>query len=132
MNIGEAAQSTGVSAKMIRHYERIGLIEPAGRTASGYRIYGEDDLHALRFIRRARQLGFSLEETQRLLLLWKDRSRASAEVKRLALRHLRDIEERIAELEGVSATLRDLLGHCRGDRGPACPIIEELAAPTPA
>lgn len=127
MNIGEAAKKSGVSAKMIRHYESIGLIRPAGRTEAGYRVYGERDLHELRFIRRARDLGFSLDETSQLLGLWRDRSRASAEVKRLAMARVAELEAKIAELERMRGALRHLAESCHGDRRPDCPILDELA-----
>ena len=126
MNIGQAAQATGISAKMIRYYESIGLIVPAGRTASGYRIYTEQDLHTLRFVRRARGLGFSVEQMHELLALWRDRKRASAEVKRVALQHVEELERKAAELQQMADTLKHLARHCHGDDRPECPIIEEL------
>ncbi|WP_459614200.1 Cu(I)-responsive transcriptional regulator [Bordetella sp. 2513F-2] len=126
MNIGEAARATGISAKMIRYYETIGLIEPPRRTDAGYRVYGENDLHALRFLRRARDLGFSVAEMQELLTLWRDRDRASADVKRIALAHVAGLERKAAELQQMAATLRHLARHCHGDDRPDCPIIEEL------
>lgn len=127
MNIGEAARASGVSAKMIRYYESIGLIEPAGRTAANYRSYGARDVHALRFVRRARGLGFSLAETQALLGLWRDRDRASGEVKAIALAHVRDLEAKIAELQGMARTLKTLAQCCHGDARPDCPILDDLA-----
>ena len=127
MNIGEAAKASGVSAKMIRYYEGIGLIAPAERTEAGYRSYRPSDVETLRFIRRARDLGFSVEEMTTLLALWRDRSRESAEVKRIALGHVADIERRIRELEGMARTLRHLAGHCHGDHRPDCPILDDLA-----
>ena len=126
MNIGQAAQATGISAKMIRYYESIGLIVPAGRTASGYRIYTEQDLHTLRFVRRARGLGFSVEQMHELLALWRDRKRASAEVKRVALQHVEELERKAADLQQMADTLKHLARHCHGDDRPECPIIEEL------
>src|SRR5690606_17233078 len=99
MNIGQASDASGVSAKMIRYYEQIGLIRPMGRTGNNYRVYGEDEVHVLRFIRRARNLGFSLEETQRLLKLWQDKDRTSAAVKEVAETHIGDLERRIAEMQ---------------------------------
>lgn len=128
MNIGEASARTGVSAKMIRYYESIGLIAPASRTAAQYRVYAEDDIHTLRFIRRARDLGFSLEETRALLALWRDRSRASADVKTLAMAHIRDLEAKAAELQAMADTLRHLAAHCHGDHRPDCPILSGFAA----
>lgn len=127
MNIGEASEASGVSAKMIRYYEEIGLVRPASRTASNYRLYGEEEVHRLRFIRRARSLGFSLEETERLLKLWDDKSRASAEVKKVALRHIVDLEEKIAAMKSMVATLTELVDCCQGDHRPNCPILADLA-----
>jgi Cu(I)-responsive transcriptional regulator len=126
MNIGQAAQATGISAKMIRYYESIGLIVPAGRTASGYRTYTEQDLHTLRFVRRARGLGFSVEQMHELLALWLDRKRASAEVKRVALQHVEELERKAAELQQMADTLKHLARHCHGNDRPECPIIDEL------
>ena len=127
MNIGEAARVTGVSAKMIRYYEGIGLIPKVGRTEAGYRVYSEQDTHLLRFVRRARDLGFSVEQIGELLALWRDRDRASVDVKQLALEHIRDLEERVARMMEMVATLRHLAEHCHGDQRPDCPIIDELA-----
>lgn len=127
MNIGEASEASGVSAKMIRYYEEIGLVRPASRTASNYRLYGEEEVHRLRFIRRARSLGFSLEETERLLKLWDDKSRASAEVKKVALGHIVDLEEKIAAMKSMVATLTELVDCCQGDHRPNCPILADLA-----
>ena len=128
-NIGEAARLSGVSAKMIRHYESIGLIPPAGRTFAGYRLYNEADLHRLAFIRRARGLGFSIKQIEALLGLWDDRSRASAEVKRLAQAHVDELAEKIAEMQAMQRTLQDLARRCHGDERPECPILEDLAKP---
>jgi MerR family copper efflux transcriptional regulator len=128
MNIGEASAASGVSAKMIRYYEQIGLIPAAARTESGYRIYSATDVETLRFIRRARDLGFSVEEMGTLLALWQDKARKSADVKRVALQHVEAIEKRISELEGMARTLRHLAGHCHGDKRPDCPILDDLAA----
>jgi Cu(I)-responsive transcriptional regulator len=127
MNIGEAAGTSGVSAKMIRYYESIGLIEPASRTQAGYRVYDHDDIHTLRFIKRARRLGFSIETTGELLALWRDKSRASADVKKLAMAHVRDLETKIAELQAMARTLRHLAESCHGDGRPDCPILDDLA-----
>ncbi|HLV16542.1 MAG TPA: Cu(I)-responsive transcriptional regulator [Pseudomonas sp.] len=126
MNIGQAAKQSGLSAKMIRYYESIGLLRPAGRSASGYRTYGPDDLHRLGFIRRARDLGFSLEEVGRLLDLWQDRQRASADVKALASAHVQELNRKIAELSELRDTLQTLVDHCHGDNRPDCPILSEL------
>lgn len=127
-NIGQAAALTGVSAKMIRHYEAIGLMAPAARTQANYRLYGQDDLHRLRFIKRARSLGFSIKQIQALLALWDDPHRASAEVKQLALAHAAELEQKIRELQAMQRTLRSLAQRCHGDARPTCPILEELAA----
>ena len=126
MNIGEAAKASGVSAKMIRHYEDTGLVPKAGRTQAGYRVYGDDEVHVLRFVRRARDLGFSLAEIKALLALWGNRRRASADVKRLALRHVEDLDRRIAEMQSMRRTLAELAKHCHGDGRPDCPILEDL------
>ncbi|MBO3276816.1 Cu(I)-responsive transcriptional regulator [Pseudomonas schmalbachii] len=126
MNIGEAAKNSGLSAKMIRYYESIGLLAPAGRSASGYRHYSEQDLHRLAFIRRARDFGFSLEEVGRLLALWQDRQRASADVKALAGQHIDELNRRIAELTSLRDTLQELFDHCHGDHRPDCPILKDL------
>ena len=127
VDIGEAARASGVSAKMIRHYEEIGLLPPAGRTAAGYRIYAAADVHRLRFVKRARDLGFSMDEIAKLLTLWNDRRRKSSEVKRLAMRHVAELERKIAELESMRGTLMKLVHHCHGNERPDCPILEDLA-----
>ncbi|MCJ7996131.1 Cu(I)-responsive transcriptional regulator [Rhizobium cremeum] len=127
MNIGEASLASGVSAKMIRYYEEIGLVRPATRTASNYRIYGEDEVNRLRFVRRSRDLGFSLEETEKLLALWADKERASGEVKKLALDHIAELEEKIASMKAMVATLSELAESCHGDHRPSCPILADLA-----
>jgi Cu(I)-responsive transcriptional regulator len=127
MNIGEAAARSGVSAKMIRYYESIGLIGAAGRTAAGYRVYGETDIHRLRFVRRARDLGFSMEKIQTLLGLWGNSRRSSAKVKALALTHIADLKRQIGEMQAVLGTLEHLAAHCHGDDKPDCPIIDDLA-----
>ena len=126
MNIGQAAAASGVSAKMIRHYESIGLIA-AARSANGYRVYAERDVAVLRFIRHARDLGFPLEDVRRLLALWQDRGRASAEVKRLALAHVEALESKADSLRNMAASLRHLAAHCHGDARPDCPILDDLA-----
>jgi MerR family gold-responsive transcriptional activator of gol and ges genes len=126
MIIGEAARASGVSAKMIRYYEQTGLIPPAERTSSGYRDYTRRDVHMLRFVRRARDLGFSVAEIDELLQLWRDRSRQSADVKRIALAHVAELERKIAELEQMAATLSHLAECCSGDHRPDCPILESL------
>jgi Cu(I)-responsive transcriptional regulator len=128
MNIGEASAASGVTAKMIRYYESIGLIGPAARSQGNYRVYGHEDVHTLRFIRRARSLGFSIEETEQLLSLWRDKGRASAEVKAIATSHIADLNRKITELKEMTATLGQLVASCHGDDRPHCPILNELAA----
>lgn len=127
MNIGEAAKASGISAKMIRYYEATNLIGKAARSESGYRYYSEADVHTLRFICRARDLGFTVEQIADLLALWRDRSRASADVKRLALEHVAELDRKAAELQAMSRTLRGLVARCHGDDRPECPIVEDLA-----
>lgn len=127
-NISVASERSGVSAKMIRHYEDIGLMAKVDRTMAGYRIYREADIHILRFIRRSRDLGFSTNEIGNLLGLWQNRRRASADVKKLALRHIADLDKRIAEMQAMRTTLQTLASCCRGDQRPDCPILEDLAS----
>lgn len=126
MKIGELSAATGVSERMIRHYEKIGLIPPAGRRASGYREYEPRDVNTLRFIRRSRDLGFPIEEIGRLLSLWHDRDRASADVKALALSRAAELERKAQELEEMRRSLMDLANRCHGDERPDCPILGEL------
>ena len=128
MNIGEAAEASGVTPKMIRHYEAIGLIPPAGRTGAGYRTYGPRDLSTLAFIRRARDLGFSIAQIRELLALWQDRARASADVKRIAGAHVAEMKAKMTLLEEMVRTLEHLSAHCHGDDRPDCPILDRLAA----
>jgi Cu(I)-responsive transcriptional regulator len=132
VNIGDAAKASGVSAKMIRYYEQIGLIPPAGRTHSGYRDYTEKDVHVLRFVRRARDLGFSVAEIDGLLQLWRNRRRRSADVKRIALDHIQDLQRRIADMQEMAATLQQLATCCSGDDRPDCPILADLEQPSAA
>ena len=127
VTIAQASAATGVSAKMIRHYESIGLISAAHRTESGYRRYGEEDVNVLRFVKRARTLGFSIDEIRSLLALWRDRGRSSAEVKGVALARIAELDAKIAELKAIRDTLDHLARHCRGDGRPTCPILEDLA-----
>lgn len=127
LNIGEAAQRAGVSAKMVRHYESIGLLPKIGRTESGYRQYIEADVHTLRFIKRSRDLGFSMVEIAELLKLWQNRRRASSDVKRMALKHVDDLERRIAEMQSMKDALQTLAACCHGNSRPECPILEKLA-----
>ncbi len=128
MNIGEAARQSGVSEKMIRHYEAIGLFAPR-REMNGYRSYDEPDIAVLRFIRHARELAFPLEEVRKLLTLWRDGGRTSAEVRRIALDHVQALEAKAHSLSTIAASLRHLAANCHGDSRPDCPILEELAQP---
>ena len=127
MRIGEAAKRSGMAARTIRFYEEAGLIEPAMRRESGYREFGDDDVRRLRFIHRARNLGFSIDEVGRLLSLWSDRERASADVKRLALEHVARVEAKMAELRSMRDAILHLAERCHGDDRPECPILDELA-----
>lgn len=127
-NIGGAAQASGVSAKMIRHYEAIGLIAKPARSFSGYRTYSERDIHTLRFIKQARNLGFSMKQISVLLSLWQNRTRPSREVKNIALQHIQELDEKIREMQAMKATLERLARHCHGDERPDCPILDGLAA----
>lgn len=131
MNIGDVARRSGVTAKTIRYYESVGLIPQPPRTVSGYRAYEEDDLQILRFVQRARSLGFSVKDVANLLALYTDKSRSSADVKALAARHVRRIEQKIVELESIRGTLLDLMERCHGDDRPDCPILDDLAAGEP-
>jgi Cu(I)-responsive transcriptional regulator len=132
LTIGEAAARSGVSAKMIRYYESIGLLPPPMRTTGNYRVYEDEALRCLRFIGRARELGFSLREVERLLGLWLDPSHRSAEVKEVALRHVEELALRIATLQKLKGALEHLAGRCHGDERPDCPILDDLAGATPA
>ena len=127
MNIGEAAERCGLPAKTIRYYEDIGLVMPSGRKANGYRDYDEQDLNLLKFVQRARSLGFTVEECRELLDLYRDRSRASADVKAIAQSRIADIRRKIDELQSMEATLAELVEHCHGDARPDCPILDDLA-----
>lgn len=131
MNIGKAAEASGISTKMIRHYESTGLIPPAARSASGYRDYGAADIHRLRFIRRARDLGFSGTEIADLLGLWGDQSRHSSEVKAIARAHIETLQARIRSLQEMTDTLEDLAAACHGDHRPDCPILNRLESDAP-
>lgn len=127
MNIGEVSSASGVSAKMIRYYEQIGLLRSPERSPAGYRLYSVLDIHDLSFIRRARDLGFTVEQIGELLELWRNRKRASADVKRIASEHLERLERKMAEIGEMTEALKFLIGHCHGNHRPDCPIIEELA-----
>ena len=125
--IGRAAKLSGVSAKMVRHYESLGLLPPISRTEAGYRLYSGREVHTLRFIKRARGLGFSMAEIAELLKLWQDQHRASEQVRRIAQRHVDELQQRIAEMAAMQRTLQHLIGCCHGDHRPECPILDELA-----
>jgi Cu(I)-responsive transcriptional regulator len=127
LDIGRAAKASGVSVKMIRHYESIGLLKKVARTYANYRVYAANDVHTLRFIKRARTLGFSVEHIRELLSLWQNKSRPSASVKRIARGHMETLRVRIAELKSMADTLEHLVHHCHGDHRPECPILEDLA-----
>jgi len=126
MNIGTVAKKSGVPVKTIRYYESIGLIPSAGRRANGYRIYSDVDMHTLHFIKRARSLGFSVDEVRELLDLWRNRGRTSAAVKSLAKEHLKALDCKIAEFQAMRRTLGDLVERCQGDDRPDCPILDDL------
>lgn len=127
MNIGSAAKMTGVSAKMIRHYESVGLFPEAARTGSGYRQYSASDVSTLRFVRQSRGLGFSIEQIRELLDLWQNRQRPSRQVKALAQTHIEELDEKLVDLQSMKATLEHLVHCCHGDDRPDCPIIDALA-----
>jgi Cu(I)-responsive transcriptional regulator len=127
MNIGETAKASGVSAKMIRHYEAIGLIAAAVRTEAGYRVYGERDVQVLQFIHRSRALGFSLEQIRTLLALWQDKQRASKDVRAMARRHIDELDRKIVDMQAMRRTLETLATRCHGDERPDCPILDDLS-----
>lgn len=127
LNIGEAARRADVSAKMVRHYESLGLLPVVSRTDAGYRQYSDKEVHTLRFIKRARSLGFSMPEIAQLLKLWQDKRRPSESVKKIAAHHVADLDQRIAELSAMKRTLQTLVDCCHGDHRPDCPILDELA-----
>lgn len=127
MNIGNASRASGVSVKMVRHYESIGILPKAERTEGNYRLYGSNEVHTLRFIKRARDLGFSMEDIRALLGLWQSKSRRSASVKKIVGAHVEDLKRKIAELESMVKTLEHLAHHCHGDHRPECPILDDLA-----
>lgn len=127
VNIGTAAELSGISAKMVRHYESLGLLPAVARTDSGYRQYSEAEVHTLRFIKRARDLGFSMAEIAELVALWQNRRRASASVKRIAQKHVDELAQRIEAMQAMQRTLHQLLHHCHGDERPDCPILDDLA-----
>jgi Cu(I)-responsive transcriptional regulator len=127
VNIGRAADLSGISAKMVRHYESLGLLPRVARTDSGYRQYSEADVHTLQFIKRSRDLGFSMAEIGELMTLWQNRRRTSASVKRIAQKHVDELAVRIEAMQSMQRTLRQLLHHCHGDERPDCPILDDLA-----
>lgn len=128
LNIGDAARASGVTAKMIRHYESIGLVKAPHRTEAGYRLYGEQDVRVLQFIHRGRALGFSLDQIRDLLALWEDKHRASADVRAMALAHIAELDRKIADMEAMRRTLESLAASCHGDDRSDCPILDDLAA----
>jgi MerR family copper efflux transcriptional regulator len=127
MNIGQASKSSGLSAKLIRHYESIGVTPKVSRTSAGYRTYSETDIHVLGFVKRSRSLGFSMKEIKKLVGLWRNKARASREVKQLAVSHIEEMEAKIHELKQMVSTLRHLAEHCQGNDRPDCPILDKLA-----
>ena len=130
-NIGQAAKASGISTKMIRHYEEVGLLPAASRTFSGYRTYNHQDVHMLRFIRHARDMGFSIKQISDLLSLWRDKNRSSSKVKSLASEHIKTLDQKIQELNNMKAALMRLVSCCHGDERPDCPILDELAMDKP-
>jgi MerR family copper efflux transcriptional regulator len=130
--IGQAAALSGVSAKMIRHYEDLGMIPKSGRTTSNYRYYSDADVQTLRLVRRSRDLGFSMQQIATLVSLWRNRGRSSATVRRLALGHVEQLQEKIEHLQSMVRTLQQLADNCHGDARPECPILDDLAKPSTA
>lgn len=126
-NIGDAANASGISAKMIRHYEKVELLPAASRTTSGYRTYNQRDVHMLRFIKHSRDLGFSIKQIAALLSLWRDKNRSSSKVKSLAIKHIEVLDQKIKELNAMKSELSHLVKCCHGDERPDCPILDELA-----
>lgn len=129
MNIGEVAGLSGLNSKMIRRYEELGIIPRAVRTLTGYRNYGENDVHILKFVKRAREFGFSMKDIRQLLGLWRNKKRPSAQVKGIAEKHIAELEKKLEEIQGMVGTLRHLTQHCHGDDRPDCPILDELDSP---
>lgn len=127
LDIGRASKASGVSVKMIRHYEAIGLLKNIARTHANYRVYSDKDAHTLRFVKRARALGFSMDDIRELLALWQNKSRSSASVKKVAAGHMDDLKRKIAEMQSMLTTLEHLTHNCHGDQRPDCPILEDLA-----
>jgi len=129
LDIGRASKASGVSVKMIRHYEAIGLLMNVARTHANYRVYSDKDVHTLRFIKRARMLGFAMDDIRELLALWQNKSRPSAAVKKIAAGHMQDLKRRIQEMQSMVATLEHLTHNCHGDGRPECPILDDLGGP---
>lgn len=127
LDIGRAARESGVSVRMVRHYETIGLLTGVARTDANYRVYRPEDVHTLRFIKRARTLGFPMDEIRELVGLWKNAARPSASVKKIASRHIDELGRKVAELESMRSALQHLVRHCHGDERPECPILDDLA-----
>lgn len=126
MNIGEVAELSSVNSKMIRRYEELGIIPKAGRSMSGYRQYSETDVHILRFVKRARELGFSMKDIKQLVSLWKNKNRPSSQVKSIAVKHKNELEKKLKEIQSMLSTLNNLVNTCHGDDRPDCPILENL------
>jgi MerR family gold-responsive transcriptional activator of gol and ges genes len=126
MNIGEVAKQSDVNSKMIRRYEELGIIPKAGRSLSGYRQYSQNDVNVLRFVKRARELGFSMKDIKQLISLWRNKSRPSSQVKSIASKHIAELEKKLAETQSMLSTLKHLAEHCHGDQRPDCPILDEL------
>lgn len=126
MNIGAASELSEVNSKMIRRYEELGIIPKAGRNPSGYRTYSENDVHILRFVKSARELGFSMKDVKQLVSLWKNKSRSSSQVKSIATRHINELEKKLNEIQSMLSTLKNLTDHCHGDQRPDCPILDGL------
>jgi MerR family copper efflux transcriptional regulator len=126
MNIGEVAKQSDVNSKMIRRYEETGIIPKAGRSSAGYRQYSENDVHILRFVKRSRELGFSMKDIKQLVSLWRNKNRPSSQVKSIATKHVAELEKKLFEIQSMLSTLNNLVEHCRGDQRPDCPILDEL------
>lgn len=126
MNIGEVAKLSDVNSKMIRRYEDLGIIPKAGRSFSGYRQYSQNDVHVLKFVKRSRELGFSMKDIKQLVSLWRNKSRTSSQVKSIASKHINELEKKLAEIQSMLGTLKHLAQNCHGDQRPDCPILDEL------
>jgi Cu(I)-responsive transcriptional regulator len=128
MNIGDVARLSNVNSKTIRRYEELGIIPKAGRNSSGYRQYSDNDVHILKFVKRARELGFSMKDIKQLVSLWQNKSRSSSQVKSLAQKHAAELEKKLDEIQTMLSTIKDLVKHCHGDNRPDCPILEDLSS----